>query len=79
MIIDTFQQGSTLFGLTYGYRSTISTGSLLFASLCAVVLPLVSLHDSSADSEIMFSMVKKTDIDCKSDLSQGTVACSVAS
>ena len=40
------------------------------ASLCAVLLPLLSLHHSSADSERVFSMVKNTDIDCRSDLGQ---------
>ena len=54
-------------------RSRTNTGSLLFVTLCAVVLPLVSLHDSKADSERVFSMVKKTDIDCRSDLSQETI------
>ena len=38
----------------------------------------MSLHDNSADSEIVFSMVKKTDVDCRSDLSQETI-CSLLS
>ena len=51
-------------------RSTTNTGSLLQATLCAVVLSLVSLHDSSAESEKLFSVVKKIDIDYRSDVSR---------
>ena len=44
------------------------------ATLCAVVLPLLSIHDS----ERVFSMVIKTEIDCRSNLSQETT-CSLPS
>ena len=53
-------------------RWTTNRGGPLFA-LWAVVLPLVSLHDSNAHSNTVFSMVKKTDIYCRSDLSQETI------
>ena len=39
-------------------RSTTSTGRLSFATLCADMLSLLTLHDSIADSETVVSMVK---------------------
>ena len=42
-------------------KGKTSTGSHRFATLCAVVLPLLSLSNSNADSERVVSMVKKID------------------
>ena len=50
-----------------------STGSHRFATLCAVVLPLLSLPNSNADNERVFSKVKKIDTDSRSDIGQDTV------
>ena len=46
-----------------------------FATLCAVVLPLLSTPNSNADNERVFSMVEKIDSDSRSDLGQGTICC----
>ena len=59
-------------------KGKTSTGSHRFATLCAVVLPLLSLPNSNADSENVFSMVKNTDTDSRSDRTQ-YVLCSAAS
>ena len=54
-------------------KGKTSTGSHRSATLCAVVLPLLSLPNSNADSERGFSMVKKIDTDSRSDLGQDTI------
>ena len=54
-------------------KSKISTGSHRFATLCTVVLSLLSLPNSNADNERVFSMVKQIDTDNRSDLSQETI------
>ena len=53
-------------------RSTTCTGSLDFATLRAVVLPLLSLPSSNADSESVFGG-EEIDIECRTDLSQETI------
>ena len=54
-------------------KGKTNTGSHRFATLCAVVLPLLSLRNSNADSERVFSVVKKIDTDSRSDLGQDTI------
>ena len=48
-------------------------GCLRFDYLCSVMLPLLCLPNSNADSERVFSMVKKIQTDCRSDLGQDTI------
>ena len=54
-------------------KGKTSTGSHRVATLCAVVLPPLSLPNTNVDSESVFSMVKKIDTDSRSDLGQDTI------
>ena len=55
-------------------RSTTSTGRLRFATLCAVVMPLLSQPNSNADSESVFGEENRHYF--SSDLNQ-EIACSL--
>ena len=69
-----FKPGETRIDSFWGdmAKSKTSTGSHRFAALCSVVLPLVCLPNSNADSERVFSMAKKIETECRSDLNQDT-------
>ena len=73
--LPTYTPGDTRIDSFWGdmSRSKAGTGQPRFGTLCAVVLPLLSLPNSNADSERVFSMAKKIDTDSRSDLGQDTI------
>ena len=54
-------------------RLKTGVGCLRFGYLCCVMMPLLCLPNSNADSKRVFSMVKKIQTDCRSDLRQDTI------
>ena len=73
--LPTYTPGDTKIDWFWGdmARGKTGTGQPRFGTLCAVVLPLLSLPNSNADSKRVFSMVKKIDTDSRSDLGQDTI------
>ena len=73
--LPTYTPGDTRIDSFWGdmARGKTGTGQPCCGTLRVVVLPLLSLPNSNADSKRVFSMVKKIDTDSKSNLGQDTL------